>query len=419
MDYAFPKRVIVLVTGCILLGVAYFSGGTAGILLQSEQPGVSPLWPPSGIAFAVLYLYGYRFWPGILLGMLGLAAYVGAPYTVALLAATGSVLEAIVPVFLLKRLGLDIRFRQVNHIIQFCLFAVIIGPLFSATSGIIGLELTGAELVLPESKIWLTWWTGNAIGMLIIGSLIITWTKNRLPPVRVSIEITFYTIITALLCLISFTRENHFNALLVMYLIAPLVVVTGIRCRALGVTVISTAAMLMFLVSAQWLPQEGLPVTVSNLYYAQLLFIAISCVLGLFVAAAYEERTNNDLLAYEASHDGLTGLLNRKGFYKSASDAITTARTYHVVHTLVFIDLDDLKFFYCPPDQGEQIARKILADINRQFVEHEGRRYELKASMGLSVIDHLTTDYEQALKAADIACYEAKRSGKNRLLISD
>jgi diguanylate cyclase (GGDEF)-like protein len=462
MDYTLPKRVIVLVTGCLLLGVAYFSGGTVGILLQSEQPGVSPLWPSSGIAFAVLYLYGYRFWPGIILGMLGIAAYVGTPTVVALVASSGAILEAVIPVFILRHLDVDIRFRQLNHIVQFCLFAVIIGPAFSATSGIIALELVHADFVLPESKVWFTWWTGSAIGMLIVGSLIITWAKNRLPPIRVILEISLYAIITVLLCLISFTRENQFLALLVMYLSAPLVVATAIRCRALGVTAISIIALLMFLVSAQWLPQTGLSAPVSDLFYAQLLFIAISCALGLFVAAAYEERTHHDRLAYEASHDGLTGLLNRKGFYESANDAINTARAYQATHTLAFIDLDNLKaindnaghlagdkviqsaatcidhhvrsrdcaariggdefvliFFYCSPEQGKHIARQILASINEQSIEHEGNTLGVKASMGLSVINHMTTDYQEVLKAADTACYQAKRSGKNRLLFAD
>ncbi len=450
-----------LAGGSLLLGIAYFLAGSAGLVLQSSQPGVSPLWPASGVAFAVLYLFGVRYWPGIVLGMLGLAAYTGVSYGVALPAAAGSTLEAVVPVWLLNRLGVDIRFRQVSHIIRFTLLAVIVGPLFSATSGIIGMRVTGATLVLPQYQIWLLWWTGNAIGILIVGSLIITWVKNRLPPVRVAFEITGYVIVMAMICLLSFTRQNQFTALLIMYLTAPLSVITGIRCRALGVTSISITALFMFIISALWLPQASLPATIDKLYYAQLLFIAFSSLMGLFVAAAYEERQHNDRLAYEASHDGLTGLLNRKGFYQNASDAIRTAHAHHAEHCLIFIDLDDLKaindnaghmtgdnvirhvadcirrhirsrdcaariggdefvliFFYCPLAQGKQIAQKILDEINDQTIEHDGKVMSMSASIGLSMIDRSTKDYQQALKEADIACYEAKRAGKNQIRLA-
>ena len=60
-------------TGSLLLAIAalavcYFITGRIGLLLANPPGYATAIFPASGIALAALLLYGYRLWPGILLG---------------------------------------------------------------------------------------------------------------------------------------------------------------------------------------------------------------------------------------------------------------------------------------------------------------------------------------------------------------
>ena len=54
--------------GLALFALLYFGAARLGLLLAFEDSNASPVWPPSGIAFAAVLLYGYRLWPAILAG---------------------------------------------------------------------------------------------------------------------------------------------------------------------------------------------------------------------------------------------------------------------------------------------------------------------------------------------------------------
>src|ERR1044071_5979949 len=52
----------------LLLAAAYFFAGTFGLSLASVNKSTSAVWPPTGLALAVLVLKGRRLWPGVFLG---------------------------------------------------------------------------------------------------------------------------------------------------------------------------------------------------------------------------------------------------------------------------------------------------------------------------------------------------------------
>ena len=56
--------------GLEILGIAavYFVAARLSLLLAFEHSNATPVWPPSGIAFAAVLLLGARAWPGILIG---------------------------------------------------------------------------------------------------------------------------------------------------------------------------------------------------------------------------------------------------------------------------------------------------------------------------------------------------------------
>ena len=51
-----------------ILAVIYFIAGKLGLMLASLHASASPVWPPAGIALAILLLLSYRVWPAIFVG---------------------------------------------------------------------------------------------------------------------------------------------------------------------------------------------------------------------------------------------------------------------------------------------------------------------------------------------------------------
>src|SRR5262245_62770357 len=58
-----------------LVAVAYYLAGRIGLELAYLDGAVAALWPPAGLGLAVLFLYGVRLWPGIVVGDLWLCDY--------------------------------------------------------------------------------------------------------------------------------------------------------------------------------------------------------------------------------------------------------------------------------------------------------------------------------------------------------
>ena len=93
------------------LAAIYFCAGKLGLSLAYVHASASAVWPPTGIAFAALLLWGYRLWPGIFLGAflvnITTPSQVDGAWSIAigssLLIAVGNTLEAVCGAALARR----------------------------------------------------------------------------------------------------------------------------------------------------------------------------------------------------------------------------------------------------------------------------------------------------------------------------
>lgn len=182
---------------------------------------------------------------------------------------------------------------------------------------------------------------------------------------------------------------------------------------------------------------------------------ALGCVCVLHDVS--HTRLLSDQLIHQASHDALTDLPNRRELEAELAHWLSTARLGVCRHTLLYLDLDHFKLInetaghsvgdraVCTvaqalrkslPDsavlartggdefaillphstlaEAKAVGDALIAAIELLRFEHEGRPYQLGASVGISVIDAGTRDANSVLAQADTACYIAKRQGGNR-----
>lgn len=107
----------------ITLFAIYFSTARLGLSLNAVSGFATLVWLPSGIAVAALFLFGYRLWPGIIMGAFLVNLFNGAPFVVAIGISIGNTLEALVATYLLKRNGFSIALDHLRDVLLLVLLA--------------------------------------------------------------------------------------------------------------------------------------------------------------------------------------------------------------------------------------------------------------------------------------------------------
>jgi len=171
-------------------------------------------------------------------------------------------------------------------------------------------------------------------------------------------------------------------------------------------------------------------------------------------------RALAEQLSWQASHDSLTGLVNRRELESRLAQLVDSARSQGRQHVLLYIDLDKFKTVNdscghaagdellrsltslmsakirgsdtlarlggdefaallqsCPLDQGLRIANAIREVVRDFRFAWEGKSFAVGASIGLVPIDGASGDMAAVLEAADACCYEAKNKGRDRVQV--
>ena len=149
------------------IAIGYFLLAKLGLELATLNSTVSPVWPATGYAIAVVHFFGWRAGLAILAGAFAANFKLEAPLYLPLLIAIGNSLEAIVGARVLaivfkKRDFLDNQSETVGTVA-----AAAIGSLVSAAFGVIALTLAGRLDPAVRGQVASTWWVGDAIGALI------------------------------------------------------------------------------------------------------------------------------------------------------------------------------------------------------------------------------------------------------------
>ncbi|UQI39325.1 sensor domain-containing diguanylate cyclase [Vreelandella venusta] len=173
-----------------------------------------------------------------------------------------------------------------------------------------------------------------------------------------------------------------------------------------------------------------------------------------------ERREQEALQRWEAEHDPLTGLLNRRGFERRLDEAFADFQKTSTPSALLLFDLDHFKPINdegghalgdemlrriaqvvawevrrsdhvarqggdefgvllpsCTLGQAERIAESLRQAVSEVSVSHEGKEYTVTLSIGVTCFDENDTNYNVALSRADAASYEAKAHGRDDVVV--
>jgi diguanylate cyclase (GGDEF)-like protein/PAS domain S-box-containing protein len=173
-----------------------------------------------------------------------------------------------------------------------------------------------------------------------------------------------------------------------------------------------------------------------------------------------QERQYIANLSWQATHDALTGLANRREFEYRLELALNGLGHHPGRHAVMFLDLDQFKLVndtsghaagdellrhicallqqgiregdtlarlggdefgilleHCSPEAAEKIAEGLRQTVESLHFVWKGRPFVTTVSIGLVHLSSTPTTLEASLRAADMACYMAKEKGRNRVQV--
>ncbi|MFE5684582.1 MULTISPECIES: MASE1 domain-containing protein [unclassified Streptomyces] len=164
---------------CVVAAV-YYGSAKLGLLQQLVRGQVTPLWPPTGIAVASLLLRGVRVWPGIALGALLVNAALGPSPPAVVAIVVGNTLAPLCSYALLRRAGFRVELSRLRDVLAL-IFLGATGMLISATIGSGTLALAGVVSADGFWPTWSVWWTGDAMGVLVVTPVLLVLRSARWP----------------------------------------------------------------------------------------------------------------------------------------------------------------------------------------------------------------------------------------------
>jgi diguanylate cyclase (GGDEF)-like protein/PAS domain S-box-containing protein len=171
-----------------------------------------------------------------------------------------------------------------------------------------------------------------------------------------------------------------------------------------------------------------------------------------------EQRRMAGEMSYRATHDPLTGLVNRAEFETRLRRTLDKAHEDRSAHALMYIDLDQFKLVndacghsvgdqllqqvakllrdavrardtlarlggdefavileHCTAEHAQRVAQQICDRMEQFRFLHDDRRFRIGTSIGLVPVDSRWANTALAMQAADSSCYAAKEAGRNRV----
>lgn len=457
--------------------LAYIAAAEVGLALAFPGTNASPFWPPTALGIALLYRFGLRFWPVILLGAFlvnlvfmlraGVAPALGVPASLGV--AIGNAMEAWLAVYLLRRLaGHQFPFDRLRGLAAFCLCSATLAPALSASIGASSSRLASLSGSTSYAENWMTWWIGDASGALSMTPILILLLQGRwhesLRSRRVEAAVLVLLLLFGTMSVFGVWPRHDEHRYPLVFFLLPMLLWAVVRFHAAG------AASAIFLISAIAVlgtMSGGGPFAREHQHESLILlqlFIIVLSVTTLGLGAVLSERTrlverlaqSNAELHALAFNDPLTGLPNRRTLVDRVQQVVHRTRRHQGRGAVLFVDLD--KFKRINDSLGHAVGDALLKSVAERLrgavresdsvcrlggdefvvllgevdaavdaaavarkisarLQEPMRLGELElaitSSIGIALIPDDGADSDDLIRFADLAMYRAKERGRN------
>lgn len=445
----------------VILATVYFIAGKLGLEVASVHASATAVWPCTGIAVAALLLFGFRVWPGILIGAFLVNLTTAGNVETSIGIAIGNTLEGLAGSYLVTRFAHGKEaFARGQDIFKFALLAGIAATTVSATIGVATLALGGFANWAAFGSIWSTWWLGDAIGAVVVTPLLLLWWEN--PRLRWSrkqfTELTILFLGLFSTGWIVFGKPFHpeLKNYPLEYLCVPFLIWAAYRFgRRKAATAICALSGI-----AAWGTLHGYGPFARESQNTSLLlmqvFMGIMAVTTLALAAEVtEHRRAEERVRNLALSDPLTGLANYRQVVEALETEIKRYGRTERPFVVLLLDLDGLKkindayghivgsralcrladmlrlysremdtagryggdeFVLILPETDAEAARLVAQRITKRLME-DGEEPKLFVSIGTAVFPDDGETLNEILGAADRDLYREKGIPKKQFLL--
>lgn len=353
----------------LALALVYYVAARASLHLAFRETNASPVWPPSGIAFSALLVFGTRIWPGIFLGAFAanLAGFLSSHGSLspAILCASGIMglgnsAEAAAAVFLAHKAIPSLGYGEATRGLKFGAIMAFSCALAAAagTGALVGFGLAPAELA---SVIGRTWWVGDAVGILVVAPFLVSVASlpARLPAPSRLLEDAALLLVLVFFGYEVFARDGILGGVQPMaYAITPVLLIIAFRCHPsvayLGLILVSGIAIVSTISGAG-------PFSGTNLQEELLLlqaFVGVVSLTLLSVEASLADR-NAAARALKAAKESLEHRVEERtaeirvseSRFRQFSDAGFEGLVIHDMGEIVLTNQAAAALFGIPPTE--------------------------------------------------------------------
>lgn len=186
LAFGSPRSAATYLLELLLVAAIYIGLAESAQVLPAINPAATPLWPPTGVALALVLLRGYRIWPAILAG--AVSSYLIADQSIleqSILESgslgVGALLAALAGTWLIGRWSNgDRMFATPSDVAKFAIICFAPAAMIRSTIAVAGF-IVSSEPGFPDPvATWLTWWLADAAGTLLIAPAILLWAMTPL-----------------------------------------------------------------------------------------------------------------------------------------------------------------------------------------------------------------------------------------------
>jgi diguanylate cyclase (GGDEF)-like protein len=433
-------QVLVLAAALTLLGI--------GALSLQPSAGISLIYPATGLGAAILWGFGFRWWPVVFLAQFALSYRINGFQWIPFFVGANELMVTALFTWAMRRFQVSRDLDRLRDLGIFTLGAVLATAAGGAATVLFEYAFFVRDMAVATSDA-MKIWTSDLVSVLIFVPLVLGW---RRWPFASKMQFSRWLALTMFLIVLGAAIAMRGPAASsTLFLLLPIVVFTAILAGIPGAA--SSAAVLLFIFVGMHTgdPASGMDGII------RVVFVGTAAATGYVLAVVWGEREQHAARLYQlAHHDPLTGMYNRHELERRLQLAVVPGPSS--AHALLYLDLDQFKLVNdtCGHIAGDQMLQEIAKELQRAVPQtvklarlggdefacivpnaskdaavaianaiHDAMgRYRFRfgamsfsvgVSIGITFFPAEGGDTADAvLGRADVACYVAKEDGRHR-----